>query len=329
MPDLTPREAEILALLKNEPMISQESLAERLEISRSAAAVHISNLIKKGAILGRGYVFNERTGITVAGAVCFRTVGQSPGQPQGGKTVGAVGEEISGIAFQIACRLASTHAPVRFMGVVGRDEKGDKIVAALNKAGVDTAQLNRVGSLPSAQQMEIHWPGGSCRHLDRRIEGQALGPVLNKHLDYFRGCDLLVLDRTAAGCLGDEFLVSEATARTVVVLDDPSDLPDQLVSGDHITYLTTEEIYRRLPDHSRTVNLVLMRPQAGVRLIRSGVEEEIPCLPGQGRDHPWSLAAFGSGLLSGISNNLSLRQSARLAMKDCSGENCHDHGRLA
>ncbi len=48
MNNITKREKEILAYLKKDPMISQDKLAARMNISRSAAAVHISNLMKKG-----------------------------------------------------------------------------------------------------------------------------------------------------------------------------------------------------------------------------------------------------------------------------------------
>ncbi|HBI26252.1 MAG TPA: carbohydrate kinase, partial [Peptococcaceae bacterium] len=67
MAHLTKREREILCFLKKDPTISQEKLAEKMEITRSAVAVHISNLMRKGFILGRGYILDERTGILVIG----------------------------------------------------------------------------------------------------------------------------------------------------------------------------------------------------------------------------------------------------------------------
>ena len=55
--------------LKKDPMASQEELAERFSITRSSVAVHISNLMKKGVILGKGYVFNEQVTIVVLGEI--------------------------------------------------------------------------------------------------------------------------------------------------------------------------------------------------------------------------------------------------------------------
>ena len=53
---MTIRERQILNWIEENPMISQEELARKAGITRSAVAVHISNLMKKGHIAGRGYV---------------------------------------------------------------------------------------------------------------------------------------------------------------------------------------------------------------------------------------------------------------------------------
>ena len=45
---MTEREVEIFEILKNNPLISQDELAEQLMISRSGVATHIHNLMKKG-----------------------------------------------------------------------------------------------------------------------------------------------------------------------------------------------------------------------------------------------------------------------------------------
>ena len=55
---MTQRERQILALIAANPMISQQELADTLNITRSSVAVHISNLLKKGYIAGKGYDLN-------------------------------------------------------------------------------------------------------------------------------------------------------------------------------------------------------------------------------------------------------------------------------
>ncbi len=56
---LTVREQEILNFIKRNPMASQDEIASTFSITRSSVAVHISNLMKKKAILGKGYIFNK------------------------------------------------------------------------------------------------------------------------------------------------------------------------------------------------------------------------------------------------------------------------------
>lgn len=76
----TKREQEILALIKQDSLITQAQLAEKTGTTRSNIGSHISNLIKEGLIVGRGYVFPAENEVTVIGAVNLDSIGgcQSP-----------------------------------------------------------------------------------------------------------------------------------------------------------------------------------------------------------------------------------------------------------
>ena len=65
---MTPREREILEIIRKKPTIEQSELAEMLGITRSSVAVHIANLQKKGCLLGRGYIVNEGNYVVGIGA---------------------------------------------------------------------------------------------------------------------------------------------------------------------------------------------------------------------------------------------------------------------
>ena len=56
---MTKRESEILQLIKTNPLLSQNAMALKLGITRSSVAVHLSNLMKKGLIKGKGYIIDE------------------------------------------------------------------------------------------------------------------------------------------------------------------------------------------------------------------------------------------------------------------------------
>ena len=65
---MTQREAQILQWIRENPMISQQELADRAGITRSSVAVHISNLMKKGYIGGKGYIVRDQAYAVVVAA---------------------------------------------------------------------------------------------------------------------------------------------------------------------------------------------------------------------------------------------------------------------
>ena len=71
---MTQRERQILQWIEADPMISQEALAERAGITRSSVAVHISNLMKKGYITGKGYIVRTDPYVAVVGGVAANSV---------------------------------------------------------------------------------------------------------------------------------------------------------------------------------------------------------------------------------------------------------------
>lgn len=72
---ITERERQILAWIRENPSITQKELAEKAHISRSSVAVHISNLMHKGAIRGRRYVLEESPYIVSVGASRVDVIG--------------------------------------------------------------------------------------------------------------------------------------------------------------------------------------------------------------------------------------------------------------
>ena len=66
---MTQREQQVLKLIQADAMISQQAIADKLGITRSSVAVHISNLMKKGYITGKGYVLRAETYAVVVGGV--------------------------------------------------------------------------------------------------------------------------------------------------------------------------------------------------------------------------------------------------------------------
>jgi len=149
MNNITKREKEILAYLKKEPMISQDELAARMNISRSAAAVHISNLMKKGYILGRGYIFDERSGVAVIGKTWLE-VRSVPF-----KTSGKIDVSYQGLGYRLALELLKFGVEPTLLTVLGRDEIGDQIYNHLLQKGIKAQHIIRSSDFPTAKRVIV------------------------------------------------------------------------------------------------------------------------------------------------------------------------------
>ena len=135
---MTQRERQILELIARNPMISQAELADTLGIARSSAAVHISNLIKKGHIVGKGYVLRSGSYAVVVGGANVDIGGRSRGKlVAGDSNPGRVGLSIGGVGRNIAHNLSLLGADVRMLTAYGDDLYGQGLVDACNAAGID------------------------------------------------------------------------------------------------------------------------------------------------------------------------------------------------
>lgn len=63
------REKEILAILRRNPLIQQNEIADMLQISRSRVAAHIMDLMRKGRIKDKGYILTEQEYCVVVGTI--------------------------------------------------------------------------------------------------------------------------------------------------------------------------------------------------------------------------------------------------------------------
>ena len=135
---MTQRERQILELIARNPMISQAELADSLGIARSSAAVHISNLIKKGHIVGKGYVLRSGSYAAVVGGANVDIGGRSRGAlVAGDSNPGRVGLSIGGVGRNIAHNLSLLGVDVRMLTAYGDDLYGQGLLEACNAAGID------------------------------------------------------------------------------------------------------------------------------------------------------------------------------------------------
>jgi len=137
---MTKREREILYILKENPLIAQQELADLLEIKRSSVGVHLSNLIKKGFIKGKGYIINEAPYLIVLGGANIDIVGFTD-VPLVLKdsNQGALKISMGGVGRNIAENLVRLGLNTKLISVIGDDANGRQLKAHSQQMGLDVS----------------------------------------------------------------------------------------------------------------------------------------------------------------------------------------------
>lgn len=159
---MTQRERQILQWIESDPMISQQALADGLGITRSSVAVHISNLIKKGYIAGKGYVLRSGTYAVVVGGVNMDIGGVSyaPLVP-GDSNPGAITMSLGGVGRNIAHNLSLLGIDTRVLTAFGDDIYGQRIAASCSELGIDASHVLRVPGAATPTYLYISGPDGN------------------------------------------------------------------------------------------------------------------------------------------------------------------------
>lgn len=139
---MTRREEELLSLIKDNPMASQQELAESLGITRSSVAVHLSSLMKKGKIKGRAYVIEEEEKLCVMGAMNVDLQGFPLKEMKlHDSNPGRILRSPGGVGRNLAESLAKLGNPVRLLSIVGKDQDAQYLLQQTKSSGVDVEDV--------------------------------------------------------------------------------------------------------------------------------------------------------------------------------------------
>ena len=135
---MTQREREILDWIREDPLISQQELARRAGITRSSVGVHISNLMRKGLIRGRGYLLSQERYVAVVGAVNV-DIGGTPDSAllPGDSNPGRVSVTLGGVGRNIAENLCRLGHRVVMVTALGEDAHAQQIQLSCRELGMD------------------------------------------------------------------------------------------------------------------------------------------------------------------------------------------------
>ena len=121
------------------------------------------------------------------GEILFDFISNEPGVPYG--QVKSWTPYPGGAPANVACALEKLGTSAGFIGCVGQDDPGDKLVALLNSIGVDTTGVQRHGSAPTREIDVILTAEGDRQFVgfrnhdtsafaDTKLDGNALRPDL-------------------------------------------------------------------------------------------------------------------------------------------------------
>ena len=158
---MTQRERQILQLIEGNPLISQQQIADKLGITRSSAAVHISNLIKKGCIAGKGYVLRSGSYAVVVGGVNVDIGGRSFAPlVAADSNPGTVSVSLGGVGRNIAHNMSLLGLDVRLLTAYGDDLNGERVAASCSELGIDLSHALHISGANTSTYLYLTDPAG-------------------------------------------------------------------------------------------------------------------------------------------------------------------------
>lgn len=150
------REKQILKILRRNPLIQQNEIADILQISRSRVAAHIMDLMRKGAIKGKGYILTEQAYCVVVGAINMDIRGMADiHYPQAASNPGSIHCSAGGVGRNIAHNLALLGRDVHLISAVGSDFYGETLLEQTRQAGVNISSCIRLHGQNTATYLSI------------------------------------------------------------------------------------------------------------------------------------------------------------------------------
>lgn len=194
---MTQRERQILRWIEENPLISQQELAEKAGITRSSVAVHISNLMKKGHISGKGYIVPASTYAVVVGGVNMDIGGLSHAPlVAADSNPGRVRMSLGGVGRNIAHNMTLLGVDTRMITVLGGDLYAQKIAASCGELGIDISKSLQVPEGHTSTYLFIAGPDGdmSLALSDMDIYSHLTPTFLSTKLSVLNNAQLVVVD---------------------------------------------------------------------------------------------------------------------------------------
>jgi pseudouridine kinase len=317
----------ILDLIQANPFISQQELAERLDITRSAVASHIAQLIRDRRLLGRAYVLPTVEPILVAGganldriAKGFAPIAMATSNPV------TLRESFGGVARNVAENLARMGLPVRLLTAVGDDGPGTELLRHARDLGIDTGACLVAPGAATGTYTAILQPGGEMvlAMSDMAVMAKFTPEWLGGRRKLWTGARMRVLDLNLPPAVVQELMHDSrqrgATLVAVAVSEPKMDRLPADLHGISVLILNAGELAARtgrpLPDRDAVAAAALEVQAQGLEgiVVTLGAQGVICCgadrkpahlqaLPAEVVDVTGAGDAFSSGVVAGLASD--------------------------
>lgn len=331
---MTQREEQLLQLIKDNPMISQQELAQYLGITRSSVAVHISNLTRKGVIAGKGYVLRSGNYAAVVGGVNVDIGGRSFAPlVAADSNPGTITLSLGGVGRNIAHNMRLMGVDVKLLSAYGDDLNGQRLEQSCAALGIDLKQALKLPGESTSTYLYMTDPQGEMvlAISDMSICDRITPAYLNANLSLLRSAHVVVADTNipresleflAANCSAPLFVDPVSTTKAEKLRGllpyihtlKPNRLEAQLLSGVPI---------REKKDVEAAVDALL---QQGVKRVFVSMGADgvyaadnkqtlwLPILPGQMVNTTGCGDAFTAALVWAYMEGLELKDTALAAL---------------
>ncbi|WP_232696889.1 carbohydrate kinase [Brevibacillus daliensis] len=331
------KETLILHHIRSNPFVSQQELANKVGISRSAVAGYIANLTKQGQIKGRAYVLKDEASITcIGGANLDRKAHSKERVVLHSSNPVTLTQSCGGVGRNIAENVARLGCPTSLITSVGEDKEGEWVLSETRRHGVNVSQ---VWKLPAEQT------GTYTALLD--VDGEMFVSLANMDIyekvtvemiaekwTHIASSEIVLLDTNLSKDV-ISYVMDRCNEEGISLYVDPvssakaKKLPEslqgittilpnleeaELLSGMKITDLEDVPLACERIRARGVTNVIVTMGEQGIYLSTPGHEEHLLPYPVEVIDVTGAGDAFASGLLYGVLQGESLLDACRLGL---------------
>ncbi|EMR07263.1 Pseudouridine kinase [Bhargavaea cecembensis DSE10] len=190
------KEAAIVELIRRNPYLSQQEMAESLGISRPALANLISGLMRRGIIRGRAYILAEENRVVaIGGANVDRKFHLKASAQAGTSNPSTVSSSVGGVARNVAENIGRLGHPVSLLTVAGNDADWQRI----EQATAPHVELSHAALLPgrtTGSYSAVLNPDGemAIALADMDVYDDLSPDYIDAHAPVIQGAALAVID---------------------------------------------------------------------------------------------------------------------------------------